>query len=301
MIITQLTRRLSPQVKLGIINLARRFSIGRALLRWYDQQCIEVYLISFPKCGRTWLSLMLAKSFATYLGVEVADILNLRQFSGLSAKIPVIKVDHDDGVHFKRPSELSATKVAYRGKKVVLLIRDMRDVAISCYFEYTRRRRQHGAGFSSPSYEGDLSSFLRHDVGSVDTFIQFYNIWAENQGVPAGFLLVRYEDMRVAPAGELRRVLDFVGLVEISDGIVQQAVKYASFDRMHELEQSDAFGSPALSPGDKEDAESYKTRRGVVGGFVDYLTQADIDYLNTRIQALSSFYGYIPQVERRVR
>jgi hypothetical protein len=126
----------------------------------------------------------------------------------------------------------------------------------------------------------------------VDTFIHFYNIWAMNRNIPESFMLIRYEDLHKNPACELRRVLDFLGLPDISDKIVREAVEYTRFERMQKLERQEAIKSPALTPGDKNDTESYKVRKGKVGGFTDYLDQSDSDYLNQKMKELSSYYGY---------
>jgi len=292
MMIKQVSNLLHPKMKEKIVTAVCHLSIGNKVLEWYDRQTTDVYFLSFPKCGRTWLRLMLGKAFALYLDTDKTDLLNLKQFSKICPEIPAIKTDHDHDIHFKTPDELSTVKTEYAGKKVILLVRDVRDVAVSSYFEYTRRRRQHVNRFSSPYYEGSISSFLRHPVGSVDTFIHFYNIWAMNRNIPESFMLIRYEDLHKNSAYELRRVLDFLGLPDISDKIVHEAVEYTRFERMRKRERAEAIESSALRPADKDDPESYKTRKGKVGGFADYLTQADIDFLNQKMKELSSYYEY---------
>ena len=48
-----------------------------------------------------------------------------------------------------------------------------------------------------------------------------------------------------------------------------------------------------LRPGDKTDAESFKTRRGVVGGYTDYLGDTEIEFLNQYIaKNLYRDFGY---------
>jgi hypothetical protein len=53
-----------------------------------------------------------------------------------------------------------------------------------------------------------------------------------------------------------------------------------------------ADGTP-LAAGREGDPESFKTRRGKIGGYVDYLSADDVAWLNRRIDAeLDPFYGY---------
>jgi hypothetical protein len=232
---------------------------------------------------------MLSKALAMHLGISdptpflAGDTITI-------PNIPAIKFSHDDQANLKTPEELSTSKSKYKNKKVIFLVRDIRDVIVSYYFELTKRNVVNP---HYPQYQGNLSSFLRYKQGSVDTIIRYYNIWAENQHVPADFLLIRYEDIHNQPEKELRRVLDFIGLPSISDKIDGEAVRYASFDIMHKMEESTSVDSFKLQPGDKQDPESYKTRRGKIHGFTDYLSQDDIEYLDKKIHTeLIDYFGY---------
>lgn len=142
-------------------------------------------------------------------------------------------------------------------------------------------------------YSGNLSSYVEEEVGSLDTIIEFYNIWEKNRTIPKDFLLLRYEDLQQNTERELCRVLNFIGIKEVSYEIIEEAVKYASFDNMRKMEIEEVFNSYALRAVNKNDLNSYKTRRGKVGGFVDYLSEKEIAKINKRIdKKLSDFYGH---------
>ncbi len=147
----------------------------------------NIFIVSYPKCGRTWLRLMLGKALAYHFGLTEVNLLELAQLAANYPKIPHIELTHDHNAHYHTPSELSPLKTEYANKKVILLVRDVRDVVVSYYFEVTKRRK-----FLKPrrfQYDGDLSSFLRYEKGSVATIITFYNIWAANRHLPTDFLL----------------------------------------------------------------------------------------------------------------
>jgi hypothetical protein len=115
----------------------------------------------------------------------------------------------------------------------------------------------------------------------------------ESKDIPAAFFLIRYEDMKEDIFKETRRVLDYLGLSEIDNQIVQKAIEYSSFENMHRMESQATLQSHRLKPGDSNDPESYKTRRGNVGGYKDYLRAEDITYLNWKINNnLNISYGY---------
>lgn len=252
-------------------------------LEWYSEKSTDVFLISFPKCGRTWLRLMIGKAIQFHFNLPDINILELHQFEKSNPSIPRILATHDDYPDWKRPDELTELKANYKHAKVIFLVRDPRDVVVSMYFHKKKRE---------DSYDGRLSEFLREQVGSLDTIIRYYNIWAENRNIPKDFLLVRYEDIHKNPQKELRRVLDFLGLQTINDEVINEAVKHASFENMHKMEKEDTFNSFRLRPTNKKDEESYKTRKGKVGGYVDYLNKEEIKYLNQSIGDTLRLYGY---------
>ncbi|MFW6132946.1 MAG: sulfotransferase domain-containing protein [Planctomycetota bacterium] len=246
--------------------------------RW--NRMADVMLLSFPKAGRTWLRMLLAKTLATHCDVADDRLMDLQHTPG----VPRIKPKHDDNPHLKTPGELVTRKTEYADHKVILLVRDIRDLAVSAYFEATRRRQQ---------FVGDISQFLRCQRGGVDTMIRFYNIWAANRNVPRGFCLVRYEDLHADASAEVRRILDFVGVEGVTDETIRQAVAFASFENMNRMERTDALASDRLRPGDPADPESYKVRRGKVGGYRDYMDPADAEMVRRKMveQLDPMYYG----------
>ena len=249
-----------------------------------EKKNFDVHLVSFPKSGRTWLRLMIGKAIQEHFKLkctdkEMTDLHPLAKYD----KIPKIRVDHDDNPHYKSPKDVSLNKEAYCYSKVIFLSRDPRDVLVSNYFEMTKRQRL---------YCDDISNFLREDVGSIGALIKYYNVWASERNTPKDFLLVRYEDIHKNPKLELKKCLQFVGL-DIDPQAIERAVKFATFDNMHNMEREGNFDAGSLKVNDKEDQESYKTRKGVIKGFNDYLSSEDIKFLDEKIESeLSKFFGY---------
>ncbi len=59
------------------------------------------------------------------------------------------------------------------------------------------------------------------------------------------------------------------------------------------MEEQRQFQGGMLKPANQDDPESYKTRRGKIGGYADYLSPEQVEYMNHKIETeLSSFYGY---------
>lgn len=256
----------------------------RNLKRWLIRRRAKVCLLSFHKCGRTWLVFMIGSAIKHHYGVDVRNPLDLgalhRRRPG---DVPLMVAHHDGGPQHQFPEDIETDKGQYRDKRVLFLVRDPRDVLVSAYFQKTRR---------NISYAGELADFIDEARGSLRSNIRFYNIWADNRDVPEAFLLVTYEDLKARPREELRRVLDFIGLAAVSDDAVARAVDDGRFDNMRRLETANALGTGRLAPRDAADTDSYKTRRGVVGGYVDYLSPEQVAHVDAVIRdELSPYYG----------
>ena len=290
--IKSLYRRLPANVRASL-----RQWVPGPLRRWYAHHKTQVYLISYPKCGRTWLRLMIGYALMRYFSLpEIESVLFLSPEFDWPKGVPRSTVIHDDRPMLKTPEELEKSKERFRTKKESFLVRDPRDVIVSLYYEKSMRSKLWGNNpyeAREAGFEGSLEEFIHSRVGGFATLIAFYNIWAENQETPLDFLLVRYEDMKKDTAGELRRVLDFLGLDEISPEIIQAAVEYASFENMRAMEQQGKFQTGILKPADPRSQETYKTRKGKVGGFAEELSKEEVNRLNAQMrQTLASYFNY---------
>jgi hypothetical protein len=252
----------------------------------------DVYLLSFPKCGRTGLVLLLGKIMVEHFKLWVPNVMYLRGMRFYNKKIPRIKVSHDDDPHLKHVKNIEQNKNGYKGKKVIFLVRDPRDTIVSLYFQHTKRVFDKRG---KPLYKGkSISKFIREKRGSFDSILEFYNVWYKNRRIPKGFLLVRYEDIfHGNKVKELKKILNFMGLNSIRESTIKKVVNEYTFEKMKKLEKENRFMEGRLKPGDKTDAESFKMRKGKVGGHKEHLSRADVKYLTSKIKKeLPSYFGY---------
>ncbi len=147
--------------------------------------------------------------------------------------------------------------------------------------------------------EKSLHDFLWQERGALKSMIRYYNLWARNRQVPAGLLLVRYEDLHRNPPEELQRALEFVGVADVPPATLQAAVEENRIERVRAREQTFEYRTRRLRPGIPGDGESFKARRGEVGGFADYLDPADVEAVSrfTR-DHLDPWYGYRESMEQ---
>lgn len=229
----------------------------------------DVYIVSYPKCGRTWLRVILLK----YLELQGFTLPQFQDKSILS--IPedrVIKFDHDQGNWVPAPlriDQLSFNSTKYAQKHVVFLVRDPRDILVSSWYHMRYRDRV---------YKRDLSSFIRDYVVGVNKVIAFMNMWLDNMDIPAGFCLLTYEDLHSDPLGSIKELFKFLG-IPYDAKVISTAVEESSFEKMKRMESNGSLEEPWMKPGSKNSQHSMKIRRGKVGGFREELSEEDIEFL----------------------
>ena len=249
-------------------------------LRYRLFQLVDAFLISYPKCGRTWLRLLLGKYVIGPAGR--GDPLEVRQLTYSNPEFSSLEVSHDDFPHWKRADSVVTNKQAYAGKKVIFLVRDPRDTLVSYYFQYTKRGDKDLA--NDAGFNGTLSDFIRHDIGALRSLVAFYNAWARNRDVPQDFLLVKYEDMISDVRPILWGIVAFLEWPMRDPAFFDDVVAFGSFDNMRKIEETNALNNVRLQAPMDRDPEGFKVRRGKVGGYIDYLQPDDIRYVDEYLQ-----------------
>jgi len=285
---TGVTRPARPAA--GAADARRRYLVHVAVLalirakRRLQDLSTDAYVLSYPKCGRTWLRLMLGRVLQRHFELAEVPLLEVERFGRYCGDIPRLQFTHDNDPCIRHHSRLQENKGRYRHKPVVLLVREPKDTAVSMYFQFLKRDR---------IIDRTLSQFMLGERGGIKSVVEFYNMWGRQLDNGMNILLVRYEDMYADTLTELRRVVDFIGLQAIPDETLAEAVAYASFDRMQYMERADVLHSFRMTPGDPTDPESYKIRKGRVGGHTDYLEPADIAAADRWItDHLAPVFGY---------
>jgi hypothetical protein len=238
----------------------------------------EVTIISYPKSGRTWLRVLIGKAICLKYGLP--DDLMLDSYK-LTAAAGLLRAqfthDYSEIVTGIPYDALPTQRSEYAGKKVIFIARDVKDVLVSSYFQATKR---------TGKFDGSISSFIRTDRFGVKKVVTFYNIWHNNRHVPDEFILLSYEEMHRNPADALIKTLCVLGADGIDRATVEQAVEFARFDHMKKMEMDGTFDDPKMRPGDANDKESFKVRKGKVGGYREYLGEEDIRFIDQTVEEL---------------
>lgn len=238
----------------------------------------EVFVFSFPKSGRTWLTVLIGKALCLHYGYPEENIPRTLAFTKKikAERDPAIRVtgfghDRSSLDHKLHYREMSGDKSEFAGKDVIFLVRDPKDVVVSYYFQATKRNKV---------FAGSLSEFVRDETMGIRKVLAFNKNWYDNRDVPRRFQLFTYEQMHEDPHGVLRTTLEIMGVAGVTDAVIDEAVRYGSFDNMRRLEQRNELGAELLKPQDPDDPESFKVRKGEIGGHREYLSDEDIAYID---------------------
>ena len=133
---------------------------------------------------------------------------------------------------------------------------------------------------------------LRDEKFGMRAIINTMNHWLNEFSHGDNFTLVRYEALRAA-----RRNISAICL-RCSENqrqtrmMFQEALEFSRFENMQKLEAAGAFDSNILHPGDVRDPESFKVRRGKVGGYREYLSAGDQQFAAAAMKELDPRFGY---------
>ncbi len=251
----------------------------------------DAIILSVPKSGRTWLRAFLCAYFCKRFGLE----FTLRPDRYDEQRIPRLIFSHDLFEHRTKGDRWDR----FRGKylvprrelgraKIVLLARDPRDCFVSLYLQLTRRDPNAPLKLRHKT----VSEMLRDKRFGVRAIIDAMNDWINEFSGRDNFSLVRYEALRASPDEHFRDLLAVLGEAEPDGTIFKGALEFSRFENMQKLEAAGAFDSNILHPGDVRDPESFKVRRGKVGGYREYLSLEDQKYAADALMNLDPQFGY---------
>lgn len=238
----------------------------------------DTFLVSFPRSGNTWTRFL------------VCNLMNPDDpvtFAALESRIPEI-YDVPDHVlrRFPRPRIIkSHESFDPRYKKIVYIVRDPRDVAIS-YYDFQLKRRvitedcsleQFVPRFMESEFEPKTGCWGDHVLS-----------WLATRQGGDNFLLLRYEDMKQNTLEEAGKIAAFLGC-DSSSARVARAVELSSADRMRRLEKDQS----------KQWKETRKTRQdkpfvrsAVAGGWKASLPESCVYQIESAWGHVMRMLGY---------
>lgn len=266
---------------------AERRLRGREQVRKLKQA--DIVVVSFGKSGRTWVRVMLSRVYQQIYGLSERAMIGFDNFHAMNRRIPKIFFTHDNYV--KDFTGNADSKVDYYGKKVVLLARDPRDIAVSQFFQWKYRMKPGKKTLNKYPEEGvevPIFDFVMDQDAGLPHIMRFLNLWAEEAPKIRSFFLLRYEDLRTNPEQTLAALLKFMD-VDATGEQVAEAIRYSSVDNMKKMEQKNTFwfSGGRMKPKDKSNPNSFKVRRAKVGGYRDYFDDEQVEAIEGLVNSTS--------------
>ncbi len=276
----------------------RKLAVERRLRgreQYRKLQLADIVFVSFGKSGRTWLRVMLSRLYQQMYGLPKRALIGFDNFHAMNNAIPRMFFTHDNYIGDYTGHRDS--KVDFYNKKVVLLARDPRDVAVSQFFQWKFRLKDSKQAINRyPEKGSDISvfDFVMHSDTGLRWVIGFLNLWAREAEHMQDFFLLRYEDLKTKPVETLEKLVEFMG-APANAGQIQDAVDFSSYENMKKMEEKQTFwlSGGRMVPRDRANPNSYKVRRAKVGGYKDYFDDQQVEQIEALVaEQLSPFFGY---------
>ncbi|MCS6778183.1 MAG: sulfotransferase domain-containing protein [Geminicoccaceae bacterium] len=260
----------------------------------------DVVLVSHAKSGRTWLVALLSHLLHQTRGVPADELWEGDNFHRLDPSIPRIFLTHERN---EPASVRRRLPELVRDKRLLLLVRDPRDVIVSWYHHHARRstpRTRARIGLPIDMAAVDLASFVTAPGYGLPSVVDFLERWSRIARAHPHALVVRYEDLRADTAATLARIAAFLGLPAPAEAIAA-SVAFASLESLREKERTGFFRTDKLQARDPADPASFKVRKGKIGGYRDELpaeVAARLDRLVAERLDASLGYAAAPDASR---
>lgn len=178
--------------------------------------------------------------------------------------------------------------------RIIFLHRDPRDTVVSYFYEMTIRQKPNIRrsikfwiqGRSAPS---EMNRFVRSRRFGIEKAIVFNLLCAEHLKA----LPVAYEALRENTVESLAEILHYIDQ-PVPEHRIHQAVENNAFAKMRSREAGNEYGKRALQARDTADPNSYKVRRGKVGGWQDELDLQTQDFASEMLEK----HDYFTRMER---
>ncbi len=205
----------------GVRLLRGLHNPGRALTIFAD----DTFVVSYPKSGNTWVRFLIANLLHPK---TAANFLNIDEF--------VPDVESTAKRVFDRIARPRIIKSHYcyspEYKKLIYIVRDPRDVAVSQY-HYQRKRRVIADQYPLETF---VDKFLDGETCSYGSWGTNVGSWLVTHQNDSRFLLLRYEDIIRDTPRALAKIAGFLN-VPMDPDVITQAIERSSADNMRKLER----------------------------------------------------------------
>jgi Sulfotransferase domain len=254
--------------------LFRKLRIERDITMFPD----DVFLTSYPRSGNTWTRFLVGN--LVYQNQPVT-------FLTVERLVPDMYKSSDRVLrNLARPRILKSHECFDpRYRKVIYIVRDPRDVAVSNY-HWELKLRSVRDGFPIEDF---VPRWMEPEFWPrIGSWGDHVTSWLSTRQGKKGFLLLRYEDLKKDPQRALAQVAEFLG-IEPSLERLNRAVELSSADNMRKLEKQESaqWVATTLTRQDKP-----FVRNATSGGWKAVLPEQTVAYIEKHWGHLMRNLGY---------
>ncbi len=230
----------------------------------------DVFLVSYPKSGNTWLRFILA-----YLKNGTSTTINFHQLENI---VPDVYVSKDIIDTQKSGRIIKTHDIFFEGyPRVIYIHRDYRDALISYYYFVLAYK----------FFDGTFSEFIRSNIvlrhGSWKQHIKAMKKYKQEN--PDKILVLSYESLLNNFDKSVESINRFCGFKKEVD--LNKLKEKTSFSELKKIENE--FGSRFMS-----NTKQNFVREGKSGGWKDFYSKEDLDFLysDKELVSLMNELGY---------
>jgi hypothetical protein len=180
----------------------------------------DIFLVSYPKSGNTWIRFLLANLLAAKNPVT---------YESLEDYIPSLHRSKERINQFRRPRIIkSHFPFYYIYPKSIYIVRDGRDALVSFYHYLSDLGKFKG------SFEDFFFSDAHMEVGTWQTHVQGALSYKKEN--PSNMVIIRYEDLLVDTVLQIRRIVSFCDINKSEEAILE-AVEKSTFKQLKRMQR----------------------------------------------------------------
>lgn len=252
-----------------LARLGFHFTVGAAVKIYPD----DTFIVSYPRSGNTWLRFLIG-------GLVFQSEIS---FENMELFVPDIhRCTHPHLESLPRPRYLkSHFPYDPRYPRVIYLVRDPRDVAVSYYQFLVKFRR------TEKTFDQFIMDFVTNQT-AYGGWGNHLSSWRQHRDqVPHGILFVRYEDLLADTYKALCTICVFLGIEPEKERLLE-VIENNQFSKMQEKERQ----AGEISLFKDSDRTIQFIRQGTTGQWRTHLTQSQASMFSDAFGTLALTLGY---------